>query len=227
MREASTHSFRRDRRDRLLVAALPHIVFDGWGLPSLRAAARDLGLNDGAVQAAFPDPGRDSVAHFSDWADRRLLDQFEPSNLLKMKVRDRVALVLRTRLEVLEGNKEAVRRASGFLSLPTNHVVAARLVYRTVDEIWHLAGDEATDFNFYTKRGLLAAVLMSTTLFWLDDESEGHAESWAFLNRRIGDIMKIPRRQADLRQTMDRMMHPLWDFVRGRKSPKVDPCGVV
>ena len=213
MKRTSTLSDRTDRRDRLLVAALPHVIFDGWGLASLTAAARDLGLKAGTVEAAFPNPRRDSVAHFSDWADRRLLAELKRSNVIEMKVRDRGAQGVRGRREEREGNKEAVRRATGFLSLPGNHGLALHLVYRTVDEIWHLAGDEATDFNFYTKRGLLAAVLISTTLFWLDDESEGHAASWAFLDRRVAAIMEIPKAQAKFRQTMGRMFHPLRRFV--------------
>jgi ubiquinone biosynthesis protein COQ9 len=81
--------------------------------------------------------------------------------------------------------------------------------YRTVDAIWRVAGDQATDFNFYTKRGLLAAVLASTTLFWLDDASEGHAETWGFLDRRIAGIMKIPKAQARVSEFVDRLTKPL------------------
>ena len=69
-------------------------------------------------------------------------------------------------------------------------------MYRSVDLMWRAAGDTATDFNFYTKRGLLAGVYGSTILFWLDDGSEGYAESWAFLDRRIADVMNIQRARA-------------------------------
>jgi ubiquinone biosynthesis protein COQ9 len=60
-----------------------------------------------------------------------------------------------------------------------------------VDAIWHAAGDTSTDYNFYTKRMLLAGVYSATLLFWLNDESEDFAATWAFLDRRIGEVVRI------------------------------------
>src|SRR3546814_12063346 len=96
-----------------------------------------------------------------------------------------------------ERHKEAVRRALAFLALPGNAGLAVRSLYRTVDAIWWACGDRSTDFNFYTKRGLLAAVYSSTLLYWLDDGSDGHADSWAFLDRRIADVMRLAEATAD------------------------------
>jgi ubiquinone biosynthesis protein COQ9 len=189
---------RQRARDRLLEAALGHVVFDGWGMTALVAGAADLDLPEGQIHAVFINPERDLLAHFSDWADRRMLIRLSEMDLPSMKVRQRITAAVRARLEVLSGHEEAVRRAIGSLALPGNAGAAARQGYCTVDTIWRVAGDEATDFNFYTKRGLLAAVLASTTLFWLDDESEEHEETWAFLDRRIAEIMQIPKFQARL-----------------------------
>jgi ubiquinone biosynthesis protein COQ9 len=62
--------------------------------------------------------------------------------------------------------------------------------------MWALAGDRANDVSFYTKRSLLAAVWSSTFLFWLDDRSEGLTATWAFLDRRIENVMQIGRLRA-------------------------------
>ncbi|MDG2285457.1 MAG: COQ9 family protein, partial [Alphaproteobacteria bacterium] len=75
-----------------------------------------------------------------------------------------------------------------------------------VDAIWRVAGDATTDFNFYTKRCLLAAVLSSTTLFWLDDGSDGHSRTWEFLDRRIAGIMAIPKLQGRASAFVDAMV---------------------
>src|SRR3546814_12431444 len=53
------------------------------------------------------------------------------------------------------------------------------------------AGDRATDYNLYTKRALLAGGYSSTLLYWLNDRSEGFAATWAFLDRRIGEVLKV------------------------------------
>jgi ubiquinone biosynthesis protein COQ9 len=98
---------------------------------------------------------------------------------------------VRARLEQLAPHREAVRRALSYLALPQNAALGAKCLYRTVDAIWYAAGDTATDYNFYTKRLLLAGVYSSTVLFWLNDKSEGYAETWAFLDRRIAEVVKL------------------------------------
>ena len=87
-------------------------------------------------------------------------------------------------------HREAVHRGLTWLSLPQNALLGTRLLYRTVDDI-SAVGDKSVDFSFYTKRGLLAGVIGSTMLCWLDDQSEDAAETKSFLRRRIADVMKI------------------------------------
>jgi ubiquinone biosynthesis protein COQ9 len=85
-----------------------------------------------------------------------------------------------------------------------------------VDAIWRAAGDTATDWNFYTKRGLLAGVFSSTVLCWLDDTSEDHAETWAFLDRRIADVMRVPKATARVREACGRFARPFQRRTYGR-----------
>ena len=59
--------------------------------------------------------------------------------------------------------------------------------------LWAGAGYDPHDASYYSKRSLLAAVWTSTFLFWLDDRSEGCADTWAFLERRIDNVMQIGR----------------------------------
>ena len=120
-----------------------------------------------------------------------------------MRIRDRIATAVRTRLDLLAPHKEAVRRAVAFEALPGNAPRALKAVYHTVDAMWHAAGDTATDWNFYTKRALLAGVYTSTVLIWLGDQSEDCAETWAFLDRRIEDVMRIEKAKAKVRGFAD------------------------
>lgn len=186
-------------RDRLLDAALPNVLFDGWSRRSLVDGARSLGLPAEDVDIAFPAGVRDAISHWLARADAQMAADMEAQGLEGLKIREKVALGVRVRLERAEANKEAVRRALSYLALPGNARVGARGLCRTVDTIWRTCGDTSTDYNFYTKRGLLAAVYSSTLLYWLDDASEGHADTWAFLDRRIADVMKIPKITGRLR----------------------------
>ncbi|HWK44432.1 MAG TPA: COQ9 family protein [Stellaceae bacterium] len=204
------------RRDALLEATMPNVPFDGWSVVALAAGAKAIGLDPADVALLFPDGPGEAAAAISDWADRRMLERLAGMDLAAMKVRDRVAAGVRARLDVLEPYREAVRRAMALAASPANAPAAAQAVYRTVDAIWYAAGDAATDFNFYTKRALLAGVYGATVLYWLNDRSEGSADSWAFLDRRLGDIMRLPKLTARLRRTAETLTAPLHVLRRFR-----------
>lgn len=190
-------------RAKLLEASLRHVPFDGWSQRALMAAAEDLELSPAEAINAFPGGTAELVEAFHAWADAQMLSRLEKLDLDSMKVRDKVTAGVRSRLEILEPHREAERRALAFLALPTNGPLALRCLYRTVDAIWYAAGDRATDYNFYSKRMLLAGVYGSTLLYWLNDQSEDFRETWAFLDRRIAEVLKIGGR---LGKTVGRLL---------------------
>jgi len=197
---------REEQRDRLLEAALAHVPFDGWSVRSLSAGARDLDLEPGLVRRLFPRGGDDLLAHLDDWADRQMAARIDRSALAAMRVRDRIATLVRTRLDVLEPHREAMRRAVAARLLPSNALAAGAAVWRTVDLMWTLAGDQITaDSSYYTKRTLLAGVWTSTFLYWLEDRTPGSAATHAFLERRIDDVMRIGKARARLDSVLDRL----------------------
>jgi ubiquinone biosynthesis protein COQ9 len=185
---------REEQRDRLLEAALVHVPFDGWSRRSLFAGAADLGIEPGAARRLFPRAGDDLLAQVERWADRQMLAR--AGALEGLRVRDRIATLVRTRLEVLGPHREAMRRATAARVLPSNGFAACGSLWRTVDLMWSAAGDDARDASYYTKRSLLAAVWTSTFLFWLDDRSPGFEDTWAFLDRRIDNVMQIGKLRA-------------------------------
>lgn len=191
-------SERELRRRAVLAAALPHVPFDGWTDRLLARAAEDLELDPADAHRLFPGGAAELVAFFVAEADRRMAERLAERDPSSSRIRDRIALGVRVRLEEALPHREAVRRALAFYALPRNAAAGVASLYRTVDAMWRAAGDSATDFNFYTKRALLAAVYGSTLLAWLDDRSEGCAATWRFLDRRIEDVMRIQKARAGL-----------------------------
>ena len=197
------------QRDALIEAMLPDVPFDGWSRAALRAAARRIGVPAAEALALFPDGPADFAACFSRWADRRMLDRLESLALDQLRARERVALAVNTRLEIVEPWREAVRRALVILALPQNTLLAMRLLYETIDGIWYAAGDSATDFSFYTKRATLAGIYAATLLYWLEDRSPGFADTRAFLDRRLAGAARIGQARRRLQTALDRLPNPL------------------
>ncbi len=204
----STASPLDDLRDQLLDAALPHVPFDGWSRAAMVHGASDAGLVAADVDIAFPTGMRDVLAYWLDRCDAEMVAAMNNHDLDALKIREKVALGVRVRLEQAAEHKEAVRRALAYLALPGNTGLATRSLYRTVDAIWRTCGDTATDFNFYSKRGLLAGVYTATVFYWLDDASDDHADTWAFLDRRIADVMQIPKLTGRLKNLSKLVPNP-------------------
>lgn len=197
------------QREALIEAMLPDVTFDGWSRAALRAAARRIEMPAGEAVALFPGGAPDLVAVFSRWADQRLLDRLETTPLDELPVPDRIGLALSSRLEIVEPWREAVRHGLAVLALPQHAALGLRLLYDTVDGIWYAAGDRATDFSFYTKRATLAAIYAATVLYWLEDRSEGFADTRGFVERRLAEAAAFARARQRLTTAIDAMPHPL------------------
>jgi len=191
-------------RDRVLDAVLFNVAFDGWGPSGVRAAARDGTITAEEAALAFPGGATDMIEYHSVRADRRMVEELEKRGVASLKIRERITLAIRVRLEQNTAHREAVRRALAILAMPLHAPLAARLLYRTVDAMWYATGDRSADFSFYTKRATLAAVYSATVLYWLNDRSEGSSATWAFLDRRIEDVMRIERLKTQVREFGDR-----------------------
>jgi ubiquinone biosynthesis protein COQ9 len=183
-------------RPHLVAAMLPHVPFDGWSQAAAEAGARDLGVPESRAALVFPGGAADMVDAYTAYADARLEAALAARGLHNMKIRERVTLAVRTRLEQATPEREAVRRAAAVFALPTNALLSARTLWRTADTMWRACGDAATDYNHYTKRLILGGVYAATLLVWLQDESEDCAETWAFLDRRIAGVMRFEKVKA-------------------------------
>jgi len=134
-----------------------------------------------------------------------MLEAFPPERIAAMKIRERIRELVMFRLERMLPQREALRRALAILAAPVNAPAAARLAWRSADRIWRLAGDTATDFNHYSKRAILIGVYGSTSLVFLDDESEGLADTRAFLDRRIENVMQFEKMKGRWRGSRERL----------------------
>lgn len=197
---------RMPERDAAILGMLPNVPFDGWTGRALRAGVRDAGLSDDEAELLFPLGTVDMIETFCDVADRRMEEA--AAGIAETKFPARVRAVIALRLEQNRPHKEAIRRALAVLALPRNTRAAAACTTRTVDAILHAAGDRSTDFTWYTKRAILAAIYTATVLYWLRDDSEDDAATLAFLDRRLAGIGRLARLRARADDVIARLPRP-------------------
>ena len=176
----------------IVSAALMHVPFDGWSDEALVAGAVDAGIEPERVSFCFPSGPVDAIVAYIAVADAEMVAAFDALADKPEKVHLKID-VDSTQARAGIMHKEAVRRALTLLALPTNAGQSARTLYRTVDAMWRAAGQQDTDFSFYTKRATLAAVYSATLLAWMADTSSDMAATEAFLDRRLRDVARIPQ----------------------------------
>ncbi len=187
--------------EKVVLAALDHVVFDGWSDATLAAAITDSGVDAGLAKLAFPRGATDLALAFHYRGDAEMQRAMAALDLENMRYSARVAKAVSLRLELAAPNKEAVRRGITYFSLPIHAADGARAVWHTADAIWNALGDTSRDINWYTKRMTLSAVYSSCVLFWLGDESAGHDDTEAFIDRRIENVMQFEKTKAKFKKS--------------------------
>jgi ubiquinone biosynthesis protein COQ9 len=212
----------RALRDRLLDAALDEAAFTGWNEACLMRAREAAGLSEGEAMLAAPRGALDLIDAWFDRAERameRTILDCEPGT----KVRARATLAVRARLDAMQPHKESLRRAALYLALPQHVPDAARIGWRAADRAWVAMGDPSTDFNYYSKRMILAGVHAATLAYWLQDDSLDHVDTWSFLDRRIENVMGIEKAKARIGALVDKLPDPLGvlTLLRYGRQPKI------
>ena len=185
-------------RSALAPAIAANAAFDGWGDDARDLAADAAGVDRDVARLAFPGGAVEMIAAWFAHVDTAMLERVPAERLATMKIREKIAALVEARLAETAHDREALRRALAILALPQNALRGAKLGWHAADIMWRAAGDTATDYNHYTKRAILAGVYAATVTVFLDDESEDHAETSAFLARRIDGILRFEKAKASL-----------------------------
>jgi ubiquinone biosynthesis protein COQ9 len=182
----------------LAPAAADAAVFDGWSEAAVRSAAQAEGVDADVAALAYPGGAMDMIDAWIESVDLAMVAALPAERLAGMKIRERIRSLVQARLDAMAGREETLRRAMAVMAMPQNAVRALKLGWRSADVMWRRAGDTATDYNHYTKRAMLAGIYAATLAVFVDDDSEGKAETRAFLERRIDGVMRFEKAKAQL-----------------------------
>lgn len=190
---------------------------EGWTQAVLNQAARELDIGSGELKLAAPE-GIDSLLEaWAQDADAQTRVIMEQADLSVMKIRERVACGVRTRIEALTPYKQSARKAAHALAAPWRAQLGARIIWDAADTIWAAMGDKSTDGNWYTKRMTLSAVIVSVLNVWLAEDDERLA--WERLDERIENVMQFEKFKAQTREFTDKLPDPLDLLKLVPKSP--------
>lgn len=196
--------------DRLLDAMLALAPETGWTRAGLARAAEKAGLTEGQALLAAPNGVSDVLEAFGKRAARSAAQAVAAAG--NLKVRERVRAGVKGWLAALDAHKPALKRAAGS---PSNLVTGSKGLWSAADAIWSALGDKSTDYNWYTKRMTLAAVLGSTHTAWMGTDDPDQID--AFLDRRIENVMQFEKFKAQAKETFAKVPNPMDLF--GQRRP--------
>ncbi len=183
-------------------------AFDGWSDVAVRDAASAAGLDPAAASFAFSGGSMQMIEAWVQAVDAAMQTALPPDQIAQLKIRERIRTLVQFRLDAIVHQKEALRRALSIMALPQNAPRTLALGWRSADAMWRLAGDTATDYNHYTKRMTLGSIYAATLAVYVNDSSDDHADTKAFLDRRIEGIMKFEKAKAQLLRPREELFSP-------------------
>ncbi|MFC4256648.1 COQ9 family protein [Altererythrobacter xixiisoli] len=207
--------------EELRLALAPDVAsaaaFDGWTGEALEQAAAARGVDSNVARLAIPGGPMDLIDAWVESIDAAMRAAFAGDVLASTKIRERIRRLVQFRIDAVRGKEEALRRALTIQAMPQNLPRALKMGWRSADIMWRLAGDDATDYNHYSKRATLGAIYGATLAVFADDTSEGKADTAAFLDRRIEGVMRFekakakwlkPREHFDVARFLGRLRYP-------------------
>jgi ubiquinone biosynthesis protein COQ9 len=188
-----------------LAEVLPaEAAFEGWNEKALNVAAQAIGVPAERARLAFAGGAGQMIDAWFANIDRKMAIALPPEKLAEMRIRERITQLVLARLAAVAPYRESLRRALAVLAMPHHAAMGTALGWRAADTMWRLAGDTSMGFAHYTKRMTLLGVYGATLLSFLDDESEDYAETRAFLDRRIDEVMRFEKFKAQLKPDPER-----------------------
>ena len=181
---------------RLLEAAIPLAADLGWNAGLLAKASAAAGLCAGETDLLAPNGARDLAALYSRRHDAAALAALAAVDPATLKMRERIRVAVEAWLDAADGDTAASKRWAVFLALPANAPLGLRLAWGSADTLWRWAGDSATDENHYSKRAILAAILITALGVRL---GSGRDAASAYLGHRIGNVMQFETFKAKIK----------------------------
>ncbi len=172
-----------------------NLATNGWNQKLLEKAELECGFEQGYHFILFQDGIRGAIRYFEAWQNKLMLDKLAENDMQPAKVREKIALALTLRIMQMEDKqldaKAIALQNSTYYGCLENTLFGAEMALSVCDNIWYYAGDKSTDFNYYTKRGLLLPVYLSAVMFYISDTSLGNVDTKNFIEQALANIINI------------------------------------
>ena len=178
-------------RNEILSLAKFYVAENGWNENLFDEISKNSKYEISVIQSLFPEGYFSLIDLYLDEINNKMTIQSKNLNLIRLKVHERVRELCILRLSIMEKEKKIIYKTFMHILLPSNSKFCVKSLYKAVDQIWFLTGDSSTDFNFYSKRIILASIYSTTIIHFLNNNDI--KETIKLLNKQLKKVSKIPK----------------------------------
>ena len=189
-------------KKQILEEAKKIIIDEGWNDKLFHSISKKNKFKFQEIRLLFPNGYLDLLKFYLEELNLEMIQYTKKLDLNKMKLHERIRNILIMRLQKNKKNKNLIKKTFLILFLPKHFKTATLSLYKTVDLIWFLAKDKSTDFNFYSKRAILAKIYILTIMHWINNKSLGKTIN--FLDKQLKNVSKIPLVKDKIRNTFSK-----------------------
>lgn len=177
------------KKELFFINLLNNLAKNEWSANLIKETEKLSNFPENYHRLLFPNDLAQLALEFEEWLDAKLLVELTKITRPE-KIREQIALGLTTRIIDLVP-KNVILQLNSFFLLPNNIPAGSKAAFASCNSIWRYAGDQATDFNFYSKRGLLLSVYLSARTYYLADNSENHQQTRIFIKKSLDNIISL------------------------------------
>ncbi len=194
------------KKNRFLKEFLVISSINGWNLDSFEKTKKKLKFNSDLANKLFTNKLDDLILFYNFSTNDQLSKIYKKRRFNKKSIRLSILNAIKIKFELLNKNKDSVKKSSIFLSNPSKQFLSGKIIYKTVDHIWKLIGDLSNDYNFYTKRAILASIYSFAMIMWLNDKNKNLDKTFNFLEKSIMNMNVVSNIKSKLKETINQFL---------------------
>ena len=162
----------------------------GWNDSLFKKISSHTRISYDELVILFPDGYKGMLKLSLDYLNFELENICCHYDFISLPTHKRIKKIIITKINLMNKNKDFYKRTFYFLLIPINYKLLTTYLYKTVNLMWYISGDNSTDFNFYTKRMILSGIYSSVILHFISNNNLLETEKK--LDNNLLKVSKIP-----------------------------------
>ena len=179
-----------NKRLKILKFAKIVVAKDGLTSNTFKNISKKYDLNIDEMNLLFPGGKNDFLQFVLEQLNIDLENYCKKLDLIRLPVHKRIRKILLSKINIMDKEKKFYKKIFLSLLIPKKNFSLPIKLYKSVDLIWFIAGDTSVDFNFYTKRLILAGIYSRVIFFFFNNNNQTLLED--LLDSSLKRVSKIP-----------------------------------